>query len=179
MFGKHWKPAQGTVVDRRTTYTTNDGYVSNHEFVVDVRTPEGETFRARVGEPRIATHFRAPLVGEAVGVEYDPKSHDVRFDKDDSRTRLEPHRRSQASDFDAVLSQPPGTPVGPSAPLRNADPMVQGFLDRAQAAQQAHNPDPNSPEAVAIREAMARAMGSTGYPGYPPTGNDGSNQPPR
>jgi hypothetical protein len=178
MFGKHWKAAQGTVVDLRTTHTTQDGFISNHEFVVDVTTPEGEAFRARVPEPRIATFFMTPRVGQAVAVQYDARSHDVRFDKSDPGLRRPKSPRSKASDFNEVLSQPPGTPVGPSTQMRNVDPLVQRYLDQAL---QARNQDPNSPEAAALREAMTRAMGSQpGYPGYPgdPGAARGQAEPP-
>jgi hypothetical protein len=41
-------------------------------FVVDVRTPDGELFRAKVDTPRIAIDFKDPAVGMVVQVEYDP-----------------------------------------------------------------------------------------------------------
>jgi hypothetical protein len=109
MFGKHWTPAQGTVVDRRSAKTTGDGMVTIYEYVVDVRTAQGELFRAQVDEPRIATNFRAPSVGDVVAVEIDEGSHKVRFDKDDPALSMKAQKQVRSDAFDRTLMQPPGT----------------------------------------------------------------------
>ncbi len=63
MLGKHWTPTQGAVMGRHSAMTTGGGMVTVYEFIVDVRTAEGETFRAKLDEPRIATNFLAPRSG--------------------------------------------------------------------------------------------------------------------
>lgn len=128
MFGKHWTPAQGTVVDRRTVKTTGDGLVSICEFVVDVRTPDGELFRAKIDTPRIAIDFKDPTVGMAVQVEYDPASHKVRFDKDDPTLSMKAHNKSRHSSFDAVLEQPAGSPIVGTQALDPRIAQVQALL---------------------------------------------------
>jgi hypothetical protein len=145
MFGKHWTQAKGTVVDRRTVGTTSDGQISSSEFIVDVRTSTGETFRAKVKTPRIATNFMAPTVGMVVGVEYDPGSHKVRFDKSDPALSTKALRMPRRSDFDEALNQPAGTPVPGAQAL---DPRAQAFIQAQlqaktfrQAQQQPHEQD--------------------------------------
>ena len=107
MFGKHWKPARATIVASRIASTTGDGMVSITEFVVDVRTPEGEMFRAKLEEPRIATNFKPPTVGVEIAIEYDPKSRDVRFDKDDPTISWKAYRKGRKDSFEETLAQPP------------------------------------------------------------------------
>jgi len=107
MFGKDWQPARGTIVASRTLRTTGDGMVSIYEFVVDVRTAEGELFRTKVPEPKIATDFKDPAVGDVVRVEVDPRSHDVRFDKHDPALSWKAYRAAQDQAFDQTLRQPP------------------------------------------------------------------------
>lgn len=111
MFGKDWQPARGTVVASRAERTTGDGMVSIYEFVVDVRTPEGELFRAKVPEPRIATDFKDPSVGDVVRVEFDPKSHDVRFDKHDPALSWKAFKSNRDREFNSTLDQPPSDPT--------------------------------------------------------------------
>ena len=144
MFGKRWTSAQGTVVDRRTVGTTPDGQVSNSEFIVDVRTSTGEMFRAKVRTPRIATHFMAPIVGMVVGVEYDPGSHKVRFDKSDPALSAKAYRTPRRSDFDEALNQPVGSPVGGAQALDPRMAQVQAFVEaqlQAKAFRQAQAQD--------------------------------------
>src|SRR6478752_3928969 len=112
MFGKHWQPARATIVASRIASTTGDGMVSITEFVVDVRTPEGEMFRAKLEEPRIATNFKPPTVGVEIAIEYDPKSRDVRFDKDDPTISWKAYRKGRKDSFEETLAQPPGSPTG-------------------------------------------------------------------
>jgi hypothetical protein len=92
------------------------------DYVVDVQPADGPLFRAKVSSPRILGDFRPPTPGAVVGVEYDPKSHEVRFDKDDPAFSMKALSKtlhsSLASSFDATLAQPAGSAQpsgGPSA----------------------------------------------------------------
>ena len=109
MFGKHWTAARGVVVDKRAVRTSGDGMATIYEFVVEVTTASGEVFRAKAGEPHIAMDFMDPSVGQTVGVEYDAKSHDVRFDKDDPQLSWKALKKAKASSFDESLHAAPGS----------------------------------------------------------------------
>jgi len=184
MFGKHWTAAQGHVVDKRTVRTTGDGLVSLYEFVVDVTTGSGEVFRAKVGEPRIATNFIDPSVGMTVRVEYDEKSRDVRFDKDDPQLSRKALKQNRNSGFDDVLHQPAGTPaggvVGGAGSMSSELEQVQALLaarDLTSGAGQVIQPqviqmEPGSPEAAALRAALLQAMG--GLPATAPDTDPGA-----
>ena len=111
MFGKRWVQMQGTVVASEVVKTTGDGMVSIREYAVDVRTPEGEVFRARVHEPRIAMDFLAPSVGALVGVEVEPRTRNVRFDKDDPALSSKAAKRARANSVDEALSREPDQPA--------------------------------------------------------------------
>jgi hypothetical protein len=108
MFGTHWVPMQGTIVASQVVKTTGDGMVSIREYAVDVRTPEGEVFRARVHEPRLAMDFLAPSVGAVVGVEVDPRSRKVRFDKDDPTLSSKAAKQARGNAVDDALGESPG-----------------------------------------------------------------------
>ena len=177
MFGKHWTAAQAVVVDKRTVKTTGDGMVTIYEYVVDVTTASGEVFRAKAEEPRIATDFLSPSIGQAVGVEYEPDSHKVRFDKSDPSVSLKAVRKARDDHFAQSLAQPASTAAGTSTPVgvpSNGSPDLSqvAALLQAQAAQtQVVQLGSDSPEANALREALLRAMG--GVPAPQPPAEDG------
>lgn len=110
VFGKNWLPAEATILQVHTTKTTGDGMVSIHEFAADVRTPEGEVFRARIGEPKFAMDFFPPSAGMVVRVEYEAKSRAVRFDKDDPRLSVKRRKQAKDASFEALLRDPPEVP---------------------------------------------------------------------
>jgi len=111
MFWKHWEPAIGVVIDARFTGNPGHSNSQQREFVVEVRAVTGEVFRAQVGLPRLATNFWPPMVGQTVQVEYDPKSHAVRFDKKDPALSSKRARTTGPDSFTATLTAAPGTPV--------------------------------------------------------------------
>jgi hypothetical protein len=155
MFGKHWVAARGTVVDRRVASTSGDGSVVIYEYVIDVRTVEGELFRAKVGEPRISTNFLGPMVGRDVGVEYERKSRDVRFDKNDPTLSMKAYEQAQTNHFDATLQQAPGTRPTPATPvLPTGLPLDPAQIEQIMAAARA----------AAARATAARAAGSGAAP---------------
>ncbi len=170
MFGKHWKPARATVVATRIASTTGDGMVSISEFVVDVRTPEGELFRAKLEEPRIAIDFKPPTVGVEIAIDYDPKSHDVRFDKDDPTISWKAYKKSRLDTFEETLAQPPGSPaVSPfAAPVAADGPglaQIQELLQAAAAQGGVVRLDSKDPEVAKLKEFLLGAAGQqTGEP---------------
>jgi hypothetical protein len=170
MFGKHWTAAKAHVVDKRTTHQSVDG-PSSYEFVVDVTTASGEVFRAKTGMPHIAMDFRDPSVGMTVGVEYDEKSRDVRWDKDDPQLSWKAYKKDRKSGFEDSLNAPPGSPIGGSSA------QLAGGLDIAALLQSQGltsdttivestvvEMDADSPEAAAVRDAVLRALGGTPTP---------------
>lgn len=186
MFGKHWSPAQGLIVDRRVTHSSVDG-PTYYEFVVDVTTAEGEVFRTKAGPPHLTSDFMSPQVGMNVKMEYEAKSRDVRFDMDDPQLSWKAHKKGAKSGFDNLLGQAPGTP----APNGGSE-LPAGFdLDALLAAQgltggtQVFEPtvvevdgvtlDSNSPEAAALRQALLQALGQTPPPPSPPPGSPDLN----
>jgi hypothetical protein len=116
MFGHDWEPAQGTVIDQRIKGFTEAGPgfdpVSLHEFVVDVRLPDGTQFRTLVEEPR-SGKIVPPPTGAVVRVQVDRKNQKVRFDTSDPtvNTNAVWKKVHEAPDsFRDALTQPPGTP---------------------------------------------------------------------
>ncbi len=179
MFGKHWTAASGVVVDKHSVGSNNTDGVLCHEYIVDVTAADGQLFRAKVEEPRIAIDFMEPRVGQTVGVEYDDDRKKVRFDKDDKTLSMKAYRNRRNDHFEDALSQPAGTPVDPTAgnPYARQAPAGAGFdvaaLLKAQGltagggegfTPQVIQMNAASPEAAALREALLRAMGGAPAP---------------
>ena len=160
MFGRqHWTPAQGTIVAAHAVKTTGDGMVTIYEYVVDVRTAEGEVFRAKVDEPRIAMDFLPPSVGAVVRVEFDPASHKARFDKDDPALSQKAAKQARADAFDQALAQPPGAaPATAAGPVPSLDALLQS------AGGNVIRLDAQNPDTAALREMLLREVGTTGQP---------------
>lgn len=178
MFGKSWEKAQGTVIASKPVKTSGDGSVTIYEFVVDVRTTSGEVFRAKVGEPRVATNFWRPRNGAVVGVEYDNKSRKVRFDKDDPTLSFKNFKAQQDGSFEATLAQQPGTSPGVGAMNSSAaaglppgvlPPQLQALIESAAANGNVARLDPNSAESIALRDMLLRSGGVVQPPPTTPT----------
>jgi hypothetical protein len=167
MFGKHWTLADGTVVATRIASTSGDGMVSTTEFVVDVRTAQGETFRAKVGEPRIVMDFKAPIVGAVIKVEVEERSRKVRFYKDDPAMSWKAYRSDRKDAFEDTLAQPAGSQ---SAGTDAVDPQLAQLeaLVRSSSGGVIRLDAANNPDAAALREMLLRAAGMPGAPGAPP-----------
>ena len=177
MFGRHWVAARGTVVAKRTVSTSGDGMVTIPEFVVDVRMPDGELFRAKVEEPRIATDFKDPSVGDEVSVEVETKHRKVRFDKDDPALSWKAYKKSLKSSFEQTLAAPAGTPpVGGLGDHSIA--QIQALMQSAHG--NVIRLDASDPANAALRESLLRAVGSgdlaalTGQSGQPDQGGPGT-----
>jgi hypothetical protein len=151
MFGRQWVSAQGTIVATRLVSVSGDGTVSTTEFVADVRTAKGETFRAKVGEPRIVNDFKAPIVGAVVRVEFDTKSRKVRFDKSDPALSWKAYEKSRNTAFEDTLAQTPGSEPVPAAQR----PEIQALIQAADGA--VVRLDSDSPQAAGLREMLLRA----------------------
>jgi hypothetical protein len=174
MFGKHWQPARGTVVATRIASTTGDGMVSITEFVVDVRTPEGEMFRAKLEEPRIAIDFKPPTVGVEIAVDYDPKSHEVRFDKDDPTISWKAYKKQRLDTFEQTLAQPPGSPAVSALGAPGAEGVpglsqIQELFQTATGQGGVVRLDSNNPEVAKLKEFLLGAVAQqTGQPPVTP-----------
>lgn len=133
MFGHH-ESAQATVLYAQdVTGSWEDAHHVKIEFVLEVRPPNGQAFRAK------ATHHFIrftdyPQVGDVVYVKYDPKSLEVQLDvKDDNRygekglkRKRDIEREAEQAQRDALLSAPPGTPLASAGGARrNLDPKLQ------------------------------------------------------
>jgi hypothetical protein len=127
VFGKKWVSARGTIIAKQIVKSDSQGRAISSDFVVDVQPPDGELFRAKVSSPRILLDFRSPTPGAVVGVEYDPKSRAVRFDKDDPALRMKALKKSLhsslSSSFDSALAQPAGST--PTAGTPSAETLAQ------------------------------------------------------
>ena len=75
----------------------------------------GVTFHALIQEPRIATDFWAPSVGDVIGVLADVKRHEARFDKSDPAISAKARQRSADEQFRETLDQSAAARVPPLA----------------------------------------------------------------
>jgi hypothetical protein len=110
VFGHRWEPAQATIVATHVKKTTGDGMVTIREFAADVVPSTGVPFRALIQEPRIATDFWAPSVGDVVRVLADVKRQRAKFDKADPAISAKAREDAAAEQFRETLAQPPGGP---------------------------------------------------------------------
>jgi len=132
--GEHWVKAQGLVVACREIGSKGLG-TWREEWVVEVHTPEGETFRSPIKWPLVEHDdfsFMPVSVGDTVSIEYDPKNHNLRWDKSDPRTNLlaktpdaEKVRQNQAFN-DALAGR---TPSASDPSVAGLDPDLQELVD--------------------------------------------------
>jgi len=85
MFGHKWERAQATVVEARADNRSPAGTLGGHEYIVDVRKPTGEVFRASIRHPG---GINPPAVGTVISVEFEAKTGNVRFDPRDHKLSL-------------------------------------------------------------------------------------------
>jgi hypothetical protein len=109
MFGQDWDKAEATIVNRDAKFS-GSGATATHTFVADVRLSSGESFRATVHEPNIATDFWPPGIGDVVSVLVKSKDRKVKFDMDDERLSVKAHHAAKKTAFGSVQQQPAGTP---------------------------------------------------------------------
>jgi Short C-terminal domain len=113
VFGQDWDKAEATIVARDAKFT-GDGSTATYTYVADVRLSSGETFRATIHEPTIATDFWAPSIGDVVSVLVKPKDRKVKFDKDDDRLSVKAFQAAKKQAFEDAQNQPVGTPTTPA-----------------------------------------------------------------
>jgi hypothetical protein len=109
VFGSDWDKAEATIVARDAKYS-GDGSVATYTYVADVRLSSGETFRATVHEPTIATDFWAPSIGDPASVLVRSKDRKVKFDKDDERLSVKAVEKARKQAFEDARNQPANTP---------------------------------------------------------------------
>lgn len=107
MLRKNWQKAECLVVARDVASVT-DGSI-DYRYVVEVYPENEDAFRAVARLPFIATDFWSPNVGQTVGVEFNAKSHIVRFDRHDPRLSAKAYEQARRSSFDATVRAEPGT----------------------------------------------------------------------
>jgi hypothetical protein len=107
MLGKNWRKAECTVVARDIASVT-DGTI-NYRYIVEVHPTDGEPFRAIARLPFIATDFWSPNLGQTVGVEFNTRTHVVRFDRHDPRLSARAYEQARRSSFEAALREEPGS----------------------------------------------------------------------
>jgi hypothetical protein len=115
VFGQHWDKAEATIVARDAKFT-GDGSVATYTYAADVRLPTGETFRATVHEPTIATDFWAPNIRDVVSVLVKSKDRKVKFDTDDKRLSVKAYHAAKKQAFEAAQQQPAGTVSAAATP---------------------------------------------------------------
>jgi hypothetical protein len=149
MFGHH-ESAQATVLYAQdVTGSWEEVHHVKIEFVLEVRAPTGQVFRAKATHHfiRFTDH---PQVGDVVNVKYNPKSLEVELDlKDDIRYgekglqhKQQVERQSGQATRDALLAAPPGTPLSSTnsaggAGMAGLDPELQELMRLEEAERQA------------------------------------------
>ena len=124
MFGHDWDKAEATIVARDAKFT-GDGSVATYTYDADIRLSSGETFRATVHEPTIATDFWAPSIGGVVSVLVRPKDRKVKFDKDDERLSVKAYHAAKKKAFEEAQRQPPGAaPAAWTSPTEIPDEVA-------------------------------------------------------
>jgi hypothetical protein len=114
----HWEQAPATVITRESndpgSYSTHPKY----KYVMELRSPEGETFRAEVHDPigGLPWTCRVPRVGESITVKVKWKNREVKIDTDDPalQQNLKAHQEAKDAGFAAALAG--GTAAQPTAP---------------------------------------------------------------
>jgi hypothetical protein len=140
-FGGHWIKAQGKVIASHEIGSKMLG-TWRQEWAVEVLPHDGPRFRASIKWPFSDQGFWPVSVGDTIRVEYEAKSHELRWDKDDPATNLfartpDNVRAQQESAFSAALAG--GTPPARSGGL---DPELQELedLEAAERHQQRAQP---------------------------------------
>jgi hypothetical protein len=132
--GENWVKAQGLVVASREIGSKGLG-TWREEWVVEVHAPDGEVFRSPIKWPMVEHDdfsFIPCSVGDTVGIEYDPKNHNLRWDKSDRRINMlaktpasEKARRDQGFN-DALAGR---IPSAPDPSLAGLDPELNELAD--------------------------------------------------
>ncbi len=107
MFGHDWEPATAKIVAKR--YKEESGYTGVWEYVADVTTHMGATFRATLKQPTMMSHVARLSEGDVVQAFADAKRQEATFDRTDPRVSGKGTRTAKDA-FDDALAQPRGSP---------------------------------------------------------------------
>ena len=135
MVGRHWESAEAMIVATQVAVITAAGYENRLEYAVDVQPANGPVFRATLREPKfIKGGFSQPAIGAVVGVLFDPKSKDAKFDTSDPRLWITTREEAERRAFESAASASPGT-AAPGVPAQmqvlsgsDAAPIVNALL---------------------------------------------------
>ena len=165
MFGQDWDKAEATIVARDAKFS-GSGATATYTYVADVRLASGETFRATIHEPTIATDFWAPSIGDVVSVLVKQKDRKVKFDKDDDRLSVKAFHAAKKKAFEEAQQQPPGT-----APAATSAGLPAGIPPEVAAKLAGLGFGGGTPMVVtgdsAQGQAILAAMGQSGLAGAP------------
>lgn len=134
MVGRHWESAEATIVATQVAVITAAGYKNRLEYAVDVHPANGPVFRATLREPKfIKGGFSQPAIGAVVGVLFNPKSNDAKFDTSDPRLWITTREEAERRAFEAAASASPGTAAGVPVQMQvlsgsDAAPIVNALL---------------------------------------------------
>ena len=110
MVGRHWESAEGKIVATQVAVVTAAGYVNRLEYAVDIQPATGPVIRVTLREPKfIKGGFSQPTVGDVVGVLFDSKSSEAKFDTSDPRLKISVREDAKRAAFEAAASASPGT----------------------------------------------------------------------
>lgn len=157
VFGSQWDKAEAKIVARDAKFS-GDGSVAKYTYVADIRLPSGETFRATILEPTIATDFWGPNIGDEVSVLVKAKDRKVKFDKDDPRMSVKAYDAAKKKALEDVQNQPAGTsPATPYTSTQIPDAVAAQLAQLGiVAGAQAQVFTAGSPEAQAAMAAFTQ-----------------------
>ena len=144
-FGEQWIKAQGLVVASRDIGSKALN-TWRQEWVVEVHAPDGEVFRSTIKWPFSDRGFWPVSEGDTIKVEYNPKNHELRWDKSDPNTNMfaktpdaEKARQEQAFNDALAGRTPAATPAAPDPSMAGRDPELAELyrLELQQQRQQA------------------------------------------
>jgi hypothetical protein len=144
MFKRGWEPGQATIVARRDSKglaalrDTQYGRSWSYDYVVDVRPDSG----APVFRATFTVHFsdsfrsggRRPLAGEQARVFFDPRSHEVEFDRDALRAEKVDAAETVDDAFEAASDGAPGSrPPQEPSPLSEQMERINASVTASQS----------------------------------------------
>jgi hypothetical protein len=119
VFGR-WDTAPAKVVDRQNITHNAQSTYSIYKYVVELQSPEGETFRAEMRDPHGGrpSKVRAPGIGEQITVKVHWGDREVTFNSDDPVLAYDPvaGAKAQKAKFAASLAG--------DSPARSGGPRI-------------------------------------------------------
>jgi hypothetical protein len=119
---QHWDLAPAKVVDRQ--YNSSNAHPTNphYKYVVELASPDGETFRAEMKDPVGGRPFkvRAPGIGEQITVKVHWKDRAVKFNTDDPALAHDPLAGAKAKKDhwkESLAATPGAEPARPASKI--------------------------------------------------------------